>query len=168
MGNRPQTVGRGLAGMTCGGSRAAASPHSLRRAIWSRIFWEAEGDRAGGIRRSGVRDGRTRRVESILFLSREPLSSRKLCQYANLADATEARTLIRLLNESYDRSGRAFRVEEVAGGFQLLTRPQFAGWLRRQRHLPAAARLSAPALETLAVVAYRQPIARSELKRCVE
>ncbi len=111
-----------------------------------------------------VRDARLLRLESVLFLAREPLNSRKLSQYANLADGTEARTLIRKLNEMYDRSGRAFRVEEVAGGYQLLTRPAFATWLRKLGHVPAEIRLSAPALETLAVIAYRQPVLRADIE----
>jgi segregation and condensation protein B len=81
-----------------------------------------------------------------------------------LADATEARTLIRRLNQFYDRGGRAFRVEELAGGFQLLSRPEFATWLRRLGHVPAEVRLSAPALETLAVIAYRQPVPRADIE----
>jgi len=99
-----------------------------------------------------------------LFLSREPLSSRKLSQYANLADGTQARTLVRRLNDQYDAAGRAFRVEQVAGGYRLLTRPKLAPWLRRLAHLPGETRLSAPALETLAVIAYRQPVPRSSIE----
>ena len=109
-------------------------------------------------------DVRLARIEAIFLLAREPLSTRKLSQYANLADATEARTLIRQLNERYDQSGRAFRVEEVAGGYQLLTRPKFASWLRRLENVPKETRLSAPALETLAVIAYRQPAGRAEIE----
>lgn len=112
----------------------------------------------------GERDERMRRLEAVLLLAREPLSSRKLAQYANLADGTKARTLIRRLNELYDRVGRAFRVEEVAGGFQLLTRRKFAAWLRRLEHVPPETRLSAPALETLAVIAYRQPVPRADIE----
>jgi segregation and condensation protein B len=104
------------------------------------------------------------RLEAVLFLAREPLSSRKLSQYANLADGTQARTLIRRLNAQYDALGRAFRVEQVAGGYQLLTRPKLAPWLRRLAHVPGEVRLSAPALETLAVVAYRQPVLRAEIE----
>ena len=109
-------------------------------------------------------DERIQRLEAVLLLAREPLSSRKLAQYANLADGTEARTLIRRLNERYDTVGRAFRVEEVAGGFQLLTRRKFAAWLRRLEHVPTEIRLSAPALETLAVIAYRQPVPRADIE----
>jgi segregation and condensation protein B len=103
-------------------------------------------------------------LEAILFLAREPLSSRKLSQYASLADGTEARTLVRQLNHHYDIGGRAFRVEELAGGYQLLTRPNFAPWLRRLEHTPPETRLSAPALETLAVIAYRQPVLRADIE----
>jgi segregation and condensation protein B len=104
------------------------------------------------------------RLEAVLFLAREPLTSRRLAQYANLADGTQARTLVRRLNELYDAGGRAFRVEQVAGGFQLLTRRKFAPWLRRLAHVPGETRLSAPALETLAVIAYRQPVPRADIE----
>ncbi len=107
---------------------------------------------------------RTARLESILFLSRDPLGSRKLAQLAGLADGTKARTLVRALNRRYDAEGSAFRVEEVAGGFQLLTRPKYAPWLRRLHSIPLEVRLSAPVLETLAVVAYRQPVLRAEIE----
>lgn len=83
---------------------------------------------------------------------------------ANLADGTEARTLVRRLNDWYDATNSAFRAEEIAGGYQLLSRPQFAGWLRRGGTAPGEVRLSAPALETLAVVAYRQPVMRAEIE----
>lgn len=103
------------------------------------------------------------RLEAVLFLAREPLISRKIAQLANLADGTEARTLIRRLNRLYDAAGQAFKVKEIAGGYQLLTRPEFGPWLRRLHETPAETRLSAPAMETLAVVAYRQPILRAEV-----
>ena len=104
------------------------------------------------------------RLEAVLFLAREPQSTRRLAQLADLADGTEARSLVRKLNRLYDESGCAFRAAEVAGGFQLMSRPKFAPWLRRL--LPAAeeVRLSAPAMETLAVVAYRQPVLRADVE----
>ncbi len=103
-------------------------------------------------------------VEAVLFVSKDSLSSRKLAQVAGLADATEARTLVRLLNHRYDSRGRVFRIEEVAGGFCLLTRPQFAPWLRRMRHVPGELRLTQSAMETLAIVAYRQPVPRADIE----
>ena len=104
------------------------------------------------------------RVEAVLFVAREPISSRKLAQFAGLADGTQARTLIRRLNKLYDDAGCAFRAEEVAGGFQLLTRAKFGPWLRRLYASPVEVRLSNPALETLAVVAYRQPVLRAQIE----
>jgi len=111
-----------------------------------------------------ARDERLARTEAVLFLAREPLASRKIAQLASLADGTEARTLIRRLNRLYDQGGSSFRVEELAGGFQLLTRPMFGPWLRRLLRTPVETRFSPPAMETLAVVAYRQPVLRAEIE----
>lgn len=125
---------------------------------------ETKPARARRVNRRWLRSEKLQRLEAVLFLAREPLPSRKLSQYANLADGTEARTLIRQLNEIFDESGRAFRVEQVAGGYQMLTRAKFSTWLRRLSHITPETRLSAPALETLAVVAYRQPVLRADLE----
>jgi segregation and condensation protein B len=110
-----------------------------------------------------ARDARLARLEAILFLAREPLTTRKLAQLGGLADGTEARTLIRRLNRLYDGGGSPFRAEEVAGGFQLLSRERFGPWLRRLYPSPVESRLSGPALETLAIVAYRQPVLKAEV-----
>ncbi|HET6879424.1 MAG TPA: SMC-Scp complex subunit ScpB [Pirellulales bacterium] len=110
------------------------------------------------------RDEKLARLEAVLFIGNEPLTSRKIAQLASLADGTEARTLIRRLNHYYDAQASAFRVEQVAGGYQLLTRPKFGGWLRRLQQTPVESRISAPAMETLAVVAYRQPVVRAEIE----
>lgn len=123
-----------------------------------------EGESTATIGHPFVRDARLARVEAVLFLAQEPINTRKISLLANLADGTEARTLIRRLNEFYDRAGSAFRAEEVAGGFQLLSRRKFAGWLRRLVRTHVETRLSAPALETLAVAAYRQPVTRAEIE----
>ena len=111
------------------------------------------------------RDEKLARLEAVLFLAKEPLHSRKLSKFANLADGTEALTLVSRLNDLYDHSARAFRIENVAGGWQLRTRPQFGTWLRRLKHVPREIRLSAPAMETLAVVAYRQPVVRVDIEQ---
>jgi segregation and condensation protein B len=107
---------------------------------------------------------RRSRLEAILLLAREPLSLRKLAQSANLSDGTEARTLLTELRRCYDARGGAFNVEQLAGGYQLLTRPKFASWLRPLVPAEQEIRLSPPALETLAVVAYRQPVLRAEVE----
>lgn len=105
-----------------------------------------------------------RRVEAVLFLSKEGVSSRKLAKLAGLADATEARTLIRQLNDGFDAEQSPYRVEEIAGGYILLTRPEFALWLGKLGHVSTGRRLSQTAMETLAIVAYRQPVLRAEIE----
>lgn len=106
-----------------------------------------------------------RRLEAVLFLAREPLGSRKLSEFARLDDGTQARTLIRKLNEKFDRAQRPYRIKHVAEGFQLMTRPKFARWLRRLQEMRSTAQpLTPPALETLTVIAYRQPIVKAEIE----
>ena len=110
-------------------------------------------------------EDKLRRLEAVLFLAREPLGSRKLSEYARLDDGTQARTFIRQLNERYDRVQRPYRIKQVAEGFQLMTRPKFASWLRRfQEKNEATPPLTPPALETLTVIAYRQPILKAEIE----
>jgi len=143
--------------------------HPLMRAMRRRPnvpWWRLRGESAQRVAAAdaGVRDESLARLEAVLFLGREPIPSRKLAQLANLADATQARTLIHRLNRSYDARGTAFRVEEIAGGYQLMTRPKFGAWLRRLQEGPRETRLSGPALETLAVVAYRQPVVRAGIE----
>lgn len=110
------------------------------------------------------RASRRSRLEAVLFLSREPLGLRKLAQSANLADATEARTLLAELRGIYDRRGCAYTVEQLAGGYQLRTRPKFAPWLRPLVPASEQIRLTPPAMETLSVVAYRQPVLRADVE----
>jgi segregation and condensation protein B len=140
--------------------------HSLRAAVSEARANDsgAPPDRLSAVARHAEHDSDLARLEAVLLLAREPLSSRKLSQFANLADGTQARTLVRRLNAGYDGAGRAFRVEHVAGGYQLFTRREFAPWLRRLAHVPGEMRLSAPTLETLAVIAYRQPVPRADIE----
>ncbi len=107
---------------------------------------------------------RMRRLEAVLFMSRAPIPSRKISQLAELEDGTQARTMIKQLNQQYDQIGRAFHVKRVAGGYQMLTRPQFSKWIQQLDHVQRPKRLSTPALETLTVVAYRQPIIKAEIE----
>lgn len=111
-----------------------------------------------------VRTAELARLEAALFLAREPLSPARLAKLARLPDGTRARTLLRELRRLQDEAGMAMRVEQIAGGFQLLSRAAFGPWIRRLNDHPAAARTSAAALETLAIVAYRQPVTRAEIE----
>lgn len=104
------------------------------------------------------------RLEAALFLAREPLTTRRLAKLARLSDGTRARALVQELRRLQDAAGSAMRVEPIAGGFQLLTRAAFGPWIRRLQEHPVASRLSAAGLETLAIVAYRQPVTRAEIE----
>jgi segregation and condensation protein B len=146
--------------------RATVAPFAASRSMRQFLRWPGHPTSGAMPPETPIagRDHRLQRLEAVLFLAREPLTTRKLSQYANLADGTEARTLIRRLNDLYDDSDRAFRVERVAGGYQLLSRRKLASWIRRLQHVPKEVRLSVPAMETLAVVAYRQPVLRVDLE----
>ena len=146
--------------------RTTALSTTARRGIarWWLLFGERQPPPEPKVRGPLARDERLARVEAVLFLAREPLTSRKIGQLAGLPDGTAARTSVRQLNRLYNAGGSPFRAEELAGGFQLLTRPLFGPWLRRLLHTPVETRLSAPALETLAVVAYRQPVLRADIE----
>jgi segregation and condensation protein B len=111
-----------------------------------------------------TRDARLAELEAALFAADEPLPPRKLAAVAGLADAAEARRLVERLRHLYDADGTAFQVEELAGGYLLLTRGAVHPWLARLSRSGADARLSAAARETLTVVAYRQPITRADVE----
>jgi len=112
----------------------------------------------------GRRDEKLARLEAALFVAPEALSTRRLAQLAVLADAAESRKLIDRLNFEYAQTGTAFRVERVAAGYRLLTQPVFARWLDRLHPRQSQLQLSPPAMETLTIIAYRQPIKRVDVE----
>jgi segregation and condensation protein B len=112
-----------------------------------------------------ARDAKLARLEAVLLLADEPLTARRLAEAAGLADSAEARTLLDRLRELYDADDTAFQVEELAGGYQLLTRPRYHPWLARLKRTGHELRLRPASLETLAVIAYRQPIMRAEVEK---
>ena len=112
-----------------------------------------------------ARDARLARLEAALLLADEPLALKKLAEVAALTDAAEARVLLDRLRAVLDADGSAFQVEELAGGFQLLTRPAYHVWLLRFRRTGHDYRLTPTALETLAVIAYKQPVTRADVEQ---
>lgn len=112
----------------------------------------------------GTRSEKMARVEAALLVADRPLSLRKLAQHATLVDAADAQAQVELLNAAYEQDDSPFRIERVATGVQLLTRPEFAAWLDKRHHRPARLKLSPPALETLTIVAYRQPVTRADVE----
>jgi segregation and condensation protein B len=103
-------------------------------------------------------------VEALLFAAEEPLSARRMAELVDDGTPALVEDLVAELNADYLREDRAFRIQEVAGGWRLVTRPEFARWVRRMRETGRPTRLSQAALETLAIVAYKQPVTRSELE----
>lgn len=110
------------------------------------------------------RSPRLARLEAALFVTERPLSARRLAQHVPLADPGEVGALIDQLNTAYEGAGAPYCVEHVATGYQLLTRPEYAPWLDRVHARHARLKLSSPALETLALVAYRQPVTRADIE----
>ncbi|MFW6078420.1 MAG: SMC-Scp complex subunit ScpB [Gemmatimonadota bacterium] len=106
----------------------------------------------------------TQIVEALLFASDAPLAAADLARADEALDEERVETAIEVLRREYERTGRAFQIYEIAEGYQLLTRPEFASYLERFATVPQSGRLSGPALEALAVVAYRQPIGRAEIE----
>jgi segregation and condensation protein B len=109
------------------------------------------------------RDEQKRIVEALILAAGEPLSAARLAQAVPRLTPARARELALELRADYEREGRGFELAEVAGGFQLRTRPELAEFVQRlEQERPA--RLSRAALETLAVIAYRQPATRAEVE----
>lgn len=107
------------------------------------------------------------RVEALLLCSDRPLTDARIAAVLGLGGGQGGRDVaeaIETLNAVYDEQARSFRVESVAGGRQMLTRPEFGPVLAQLHRQRQQSRLSGPALETLAIIAYRQPIMRADIE----
>jgi segregation and condensation protein B len=117
-------------------------------------------------------------IEALLFSAQKPLSVRELAEairgagaedelspneFTRVREAEVAAALEQLKIENIEQQ-RAFQLNEKAEGWQLASDPKYAQWVRRLFPAPKPARLSAPALETLAIIAYRQPITRADVE----
>jgi len=103
-------------------------------------------------------------VEATLFASQTPLTPREIARADESLDVGVVRTALDGLRERYEGDGRAFQVYQLGDGYQILTRPEFAPYLERFDSVPRPPSLSRAALETLAIIAYRQPLGRIELE----
>ncbi|MGD9367098.1 MAG: SMC-Scp complex subunit ScpB [Desulfobacteraceae bacterium] len=102
-------------------------------------------------------------IESLLFVSEEPLTVEKLKNILETVDTREIRAALQSLVEEYEDRGGGFKLAQVAGGWQLRSRAQYNQWIKRMLQ-PPPQRLSKAALETLAIVAYNQPIIRADIE----
>jgi len=107
------------------------------------------------------------RIEALLMTSDRPLSEARLAEILGVSGKGASKRItaaIETLNQNYAQTSRCFRAERLAGGWQLLTLPAFGPLLHRLHEQRQQTRLSQPALETLAIIAYRQPIMRAEIE----
>lgn len=101
-------------------------------------------------------------VEALVFASPDPLSLERLCGLLDSEPAEDVAAALESLKVDYNRPG-GLQMVQVAGGYQIVTRPEFYEWVRRLFHEPSTQKLSVAALETLAVVAYKQPVTAPEI-----
>ena len=103
-------------------------------------------------------------IEALLFVSDQPLSIEQIKGASGEVDGKRIRSLIYKLRDEYKESNRSFQITEVAEGFQISTSPEYAPLLKKLYKNRHSTRLSHASLETLAIVAYRQPITRSGIE----
>lgn len=102
-------------------------------------------------------------VEAVLMATDDPLSAGSIAEVVGMTPA-EVKRHIEALNARYESNGTSFRITGIAKGFQILTLPAFDSWIQKFNKKRADSRLSAAALETLAIVAYKQPIIRVDIE----
>ncbi len=103
-------------------------------------------------------------IEALLFVAGNPVSVDRLTGIFEETAAGQIEAQLQELVREYDARNAGIMLAEVAGGYQFATRPETAGWIRKFKSVKVSARLSRPALETLAIVAYKQPITRTEVE----
>ncbi|MCC7212915.1 MAG: SMC-Scp complex subunit ScpB [Candidatus Brocadia sp.] len=103
-------------------------------------------------------------VESLIFAAEEPIPLRKLADLIEGVDGAQIQEAIAQLRSDYDVQGRSFQIEEIAGGYQFFTKPEYYEWIAKLRKKSGETKLSQAALETLAIIAYKQPILRANLE----
>ncbi len=101
-------------------------------------------------------------IESLLFVAEAPLTMDRLREITS-AETGEIRGVLNTLADDYEKRQGGFLLREVAGGFQIRTRPEYTDWIKRLLQ-PTPPRFSKAAMETLAIIAYKQPIIRSEIE----
>ncbi len=103
-------------------------------------------------------------IEAMLFVSDKPLFIQEIKGVLEEFDTRQIKDVIAELTKEYEETQRAFTVKEIAGGFQIVTDPMLAPWLKKLYKTSGADRLTGPSLETLAIVAYKQPVTKPEIE----
>lgn len=102
-------------------------------------------------------------LEALFFASEAPVEAERIQEVLDLPSAGQAHELVRVLADRIHAQGRALQVIEVGGGYRLVTRPEVAPWLVKLARSRTRSRLSRSSLETLAIIAYRQPASRPDI-----
>jgi segregation and condensation protein B len=103
-------------------------------------------------------------IEALLFASEKPLTLEQIKEALDNIGTVEIRKHIEELRDEYEKTNRGIRIIEIAGGFQMITAPIFISFLKKLYNQHRAEKLSVPALETLAIVAYKQPVTRLQVE----
>ncbi len=103
-------------------------------------------------------------IESVLFASDEPLSPKRLVDIAEAGSVKRIRECVKTLNNKYRDGGFSFRIEKISGGYQMMTLPAFNPWISKLIKVRSDNKLTPATLETLAIVAYKQPIIRADVE----
>lgn len=103
-------------------------------------------------------------LEALLLSTHHPLTAGRLAELLDLPGTKPVRAAIKDLNSQYESTSRSFRIDQVAGGYQILTLPDFGEHLKKLHQKEADAKLTKAALETLAIIAYKQPILRADVE----
>lgn len=102
-------------------------------------------------------------IEAVLFATDEPLPESKLAGIVETT-ARQVRDCVDSLNAKYEANRNAFRIEQIAGGYQMLTQPIYNSWLKKMVKARSDNKLSPAAMETLAIIAYKQPVIRADIE----
>ncbi|MDE0300216.1 MAG: SMC-Scp complex subunit ScpB [Candidatus Poribacteria bacterium] len=103
-------------------------------------------------------------LEAILFAANEPISVKQFTEVLGNVSTHDIRAQLTALEDDYQAENRSFELIEIANGFQVCSRPEYREWIEKFYTRQVRVRLSPPALETLAIVAYKQPVTRSEVE----
>jgi segregation and condensation protein B len=103
-------------------------------------------------------------VEALLFISDKPVEMSQIKEAIGMLEHSEIRQLIVSLQKDYEDNDRGVMIREIAGGYQMLTNPQYAEYVRNFFKTRVKEKLSRPALEALAITAYRQPVSRADVE----
>jgi segregation and condensation protein B len=103
-------------------------------------------------------------IEALLFVSEKPLTIDDLRQALDGIEENTVKEAIEELKDHYTKSERSFNIAELAGGYQIVTNPEFSPWISKLFKRDET-KLSGPSLETLAIIAYKQPLTRNEVER---